>query len=57
MASIKAAILLNSVGAAEIQVRDTLDAEIIGIGEIRYRGKPRQMEKSVTGMGTITPVD
>lgn len=57
LASTKAEILINGVGKAELQVRDALNAEIIGIGEIRYRGNPRKVEKSVTGMGTITQVD
>jgi hypothetical protein len=55
--STRAEIFINGVGNAELQVRDALHAEIVGIGAIRYRGNPRKVEKSVTGMGTITPVD
>ena len=56
LASTRAEILINGVGSADLQVRDVLHAEINGIGKIRYRGNPGRVDKSITGMGTITPV-
>ena len=57
LTSAKAAIRLSGVGNADLQVRDVLHAQISGVGTIRYRGRPRQVETSAIGMGTIIAVE
>jgi hypothetical protein len=57
LTSIKAAISIDGVGNAALQVREVLNATISGIGNILYRGNPRQVNQSVTGMGTIRSVN
>ena len=57
LTSTTAAIRLSGVGNAEIQVSDVLQAEIWGVGTIRYRGHPRTVQTSVTGLGTIIAVE
>jgi hypothetical protein len=56
LTSSKTAIRIDGVGNAELQVRDVLNATISGIGTIRYRGNPKQVNQSVTGMGNIRPL-
>jgi hypothetical protein len=57
LTSTNAAIRIDGVGSADLQVRDVLHAEIHGAGLIRYGGHPRTVEKSVTGVGIIIAVD
>jgi hypothetical protein len=57
LTSTNAAIRITGFGDADLQVSDVLNATISGIGNIRYRGNPRQVNQSVTGMGTIIRVN
>ena len=51
-------------GNAEVQVtgsgdilvapKGSLEAQITGSGQIRYRGEPKQITKSITGSGSVT---
>lgn len=42
-------------GDVEILVRDSLHASITGTGDVRYRGRPKDVSKSVAGTGSIKP--
>jgi Putative auto-transporter adhesin, head GIN domain len=57
LTSTKAAIRLDGIGKADLQVSDILQATLSGIGTIRYRGHPRQVETSVSGLGNIIAVN
>ena len=57
LTSSKATIRIDGVGNAALQVSEVLNATISGIGNILYRGNPRQVNQSVTGMGTIIRVN
>jgi Putative auto-transporter adhesin, head GIN domain len=55
LTSSKATIRLDGIGSAVLWVSDILNATIRGIGNILYRGNPRQVNQSVSGLGTIRP--
>ena len=57
LTSTNAAIRIDGVGNAVLWVSDVLNATISGLGNILYRGNPRQVNQSVTGMGTIRSVN
>ena len=47
-----ATVLVSGSGNAEVNVRDTLDAQVSGSGTVRYTGNP-QVNKSVSGSGEV----
>lgn len=49
-----AAVTINGAGSCEIYVTGTLDAEVNGIGAIRYRGTPATVNKSGGGIVAFT---
>ena len=49
--------LIWGAGTIEVTVGQQLDATIMGSGSIRYAGHPAVVNKSVMGVGTITPVN
>jgi hypothetical protein len=57
LTSTKAAIRISGIGNAELEVHDVLNVAISGMGTLHYRGHPRQVNKSVIGMGLIMAVD
>jgi hypothetical protein len=57
LTSTNAAIRITGAGNAELQVSDVLQAEMQGVGTIRYRGHPHTVEQSVSGVGTIIAVE
>jgi len=48
-----ARIRISGVGGADIYVTKELDAKISGLGDVTYRGNPANIDKSVSGLGTI----
>ncbi len=48
-------VTLEGIGKAEVFCTNKLIASNEGIGSIRYRGKPRSLEKVNSGMGSIKP--
>ena len=52
----KAKILLNGVGKISINVEDSLDASVNGVGKVEYSGSPSNIEKNISGMGKIVAV-
>ena len=47
----------NVIGSGDITVRvtGTLDAQISGSGDIRYKGTPAEIKKSIAGSGDVGP--
>lgn len=49
-------IELSGFGSAQIFVTDNLEAEVSGVGNIRFKGDPRNIRREVTGLGDIARV-
>lgn len=49
-------IELSGYGSAQIFVTDNLEAEISGVGGIRFKGDPRNIRREVSGLGGIERV-
>lgn len=49
-------IELSGFGSAQIFVTDNLEAEVSGVGNIRFKGDPRNIQREVTGLGDIARV-
>jgi len=47
----------NGVGAIYVQGSGSLVLNVNGVGEIRYKGNPRNVEKHVNGLGRISAMD
>lgn len=47
-------VTINGAGSCEIHVTGTLDAEVNGVGAIRYRGNPDQVNKSGGGVVAVS---
>jgi len=47
-----AAVTINGAGSCEVTARETLDAEINGVGSITYDGSP-EVRRAVRGLGEI----
>jgi hypothetical protein len=50
-------ITLSGLGGAKIHVINLLDATITGVGGIVYSGRPKIIEKQITGFGKIKHID
>lgn len=48
-------VKLDGVGKAEVYCTEKLVASNDGIGSIRYRGNPKSVDKTNSGMGSIKP--
>lgn len=46
---------LNGLGGADIHALKKLDATLNGVGSIRYKGAPAELNQDVRGMGVIKP--
>lgn len=44
---------LSGFGSAQVFVTDNLEAEVSGVGSIRFKGDPRNISREVTGLGNI----
>ena len=44
--------LISGMGSCEVRVTESLDAEVTGMGDIIYDGKP-EVKQRVTGMGSV----
>lgn len=49
----KCGIEISGVGGASIHVTERLKASVSGVGGITYRGNPTDVQKDVSGIGTI----
>lgn len=52
-----ATVTIEGIGNALVNVVDNLNANIDGMGNIRYRGEPQNINRNVDGMGNITPAN
>lgn len=46
-------VSLSGVGKAEVYPTDALEAEVSGMGSVRYKGSPKSLRKEVSGMGSV----
>jgi hypothetical protein len=46
---------VEGVGKSEVYATDLLDAELSGVGSIRYKGDPKTKDFEVDGLGSIKP--
>lgn len=53
--AIKAKIIINGAGSANINVEQELDIQISGAGVVNYKGKP-QVNQHISGAGKITQI-
>lgn len=49
----EATVSVAGAGAAEITVTERLDGSVAGIGNIAYRGSPKKITQSVSGLGAV----
>ena len=49
-----AEVTINGAGSCQIHVTDTLEAEVNGVGSIRYFGEPKTVTRTVGGLGTVS---
>lgn len=49
-----AEVTINGAGSCKIHVSDTLEAEVNGVGSIRYFGEPKTVTRAVGGLGTVS---
>ncbi len=48
---------LSGIGGAEVWATDMLEASVSGIGGIKFKGHPKVIERQVTGLGKISPIE
>jgi hypothetical protein len=47
----------NGLGNVKITAKDTLNAVVNGMGNLTYYGKPRNVNKTVNGIGSVSAGD
>ena len=50
-------IRFQGIGDVKVYARDRLDASVQGMGNLSYYGKPRTVNKSVAGIGSVSAGD
>ncbi|MEM6523096.1 MAG: head GIN domain-containing protein [Bacteroidota bacterium] len=55
LVSEKCEIDISGVGGASVHVTEKLMATVSGVGGITYRGNPTDVQKDVSGIGTVQP--
>lgn len=53
LSSEEASVSVAGAGAAEVTVTERLDGSVAGIGNITYRGSPKKITQSVSGLGSV----
>jgi hypothetical protein len=46
---------ISGMGDAEVHATDSLDARVMGMGDVTYRGNPPTVVKEIDGMGDVEP--
>ncbi|MDN4037842.1 GIN domain-containing protein [Massilia sp. YIM B02443] len=46
-------VRFRGIGAVSVHAKNRLQAEVQGMGELTYYGKPRSLSKSVSGIGSV----
>lgn len=49
----EATVSVAGAGAAEVMVTERLEGSVAGIGNISYRGSPKKITQSVSGLGSV----
>jgi len=52
----EARVSLNGVGKISVNVEESLDASVNGVGKVEYTGSPKTIDKKVSGLGKIIQV-
>jgi len=52
----KARITLQGVGKISVNVEDSLEASVNGVGKVEYTGSPKHLDKKISGLGKIVQV-
>lgn len=50
-------VRVSGTGDCTVYVTGTLDASVSGLGDVRYRGNPSEVNTSASGLGSIKPYD
>jgi len=50
-------VKVDGAGVCEVNSREELDVKITGIGEVKYKGNPKDFNQSINGAGKVTKVD
>lgn len=50
-------VKVDGAGVCEVNARHELDVKITGIGEVKYKGSPKDFNQSINGAGKVTKVD
>lgn len=53
LVSTKTYVEVNGAGGAKVNVTETLVATLIGVGSIKYKGNPTNIDKELKGVGSI----
>lgn len=53
----RADVNFNGIGNVKVTARDTLNAVVNGMGSLTYYGKPRNVHKTVNGIGNVNAGD
>ena len=51
-----ARVAISGSGQIKVHAEQTLEAQISGSGDVRYAGKPKTVNKHISGSGSITPL-
>jgi hypothetical protein len=57
LSAVDATVYVNGAGELSVNVSGTLEAELNGVGNIRYSGNPQKVEPQINGVGRIAPMD
>lgn len=50
-------VSVTGSGDVHLDVRESLRASVTGMGDVRYKGRPKDVSKSVAGPGSVEPED
>ncbi len=53
----RADVNFNGLGSVKVTAKDTLNAVVNGMGSLNYYGKPRNVHKTVNGIGSVNAGD
>jgi hypothetical protein len=53
----KAKVEVNGAGSIDVYASEQLDVSISGVGHVSYSGKPKVVNKNVSGIGSVSPKD
>ena len=48
---------LSGAGQAEVYASEQLDVTISGVGRVTYSGRPKVINKNISGIGTVSARD